>query len=479
LHSPAGEATIAMIGKELAEMAALEDNIQQEVLSEQRLHKRLMAFLLLGLLHRREAHADQLNEEAEQIIHQHAKTEEQTALKRQQAAAALHPHEFVERNIAAYSKAANAMEAMLENRLHESKTLEQALAELELNMLLAGKKYAHYDTHLQEIYQELAKLTLEGPIPPTTIQQRIHALSQQIDLDTDQVSGLLDAGNEDEARDLMEISNARNLQIATLRDMLSVINDQKLMYTPMGMVTKDFQEAAYILAKEHKLVHDNGKYYLLKHGQNFAELSPSERDNSEQAYLRLRPEIMGVKQLVAHNQGVEEKAHNERKTSLSARSDMMQQEILLLANQLTLIQAARADAMGAISEASTTTPGIKLTPLPSAPSPVPHPRASSHVSDTPKYMANSYREILQLMRTNPTQRAIDWLKNSLATTPDPSIQTQLNKLMPGKPINPGLMNMLLARRDLGQLLALTNKPGNEEPELAPSTAPTPFSMKPY
>ena len=444
-----------------------------------------MAFLLLGLLHKRKARAERRNEEALEIIHHHSKAEEQAAIQRQQAAQSSHSNPFLERTIDAYSKATKALEGELDNRLHESKSLEKDLAELELNMELTGKKYTHYDTHLDEIYDELAQLTSEGPVPTKTLQKRIDALTQQINLDTDNVSALLDEGKDSEARELMEVSNARNLQIATLLDMLSVINNQKVMYTTEGELTQVFQKAAFILAKEDRLVFKNDRYYLLKSGQDFDALSPSEKTSSEQAYLRLRPEIMGVKQLVAHNQGTEKSEHNERKTALSARSDLMQREILLLANQLSSIQAARADAMASLSETSKTTPGIKLTPLPSSPSlspapPAPHKRASSHVSEPPKYMANSYREILQLMRLNPTQRAIDWLKDSMANTRDPNLQNQLNKLKPGKPISPGLMTMLLARPDLGQLLTLTKKPITQAaPELALSTAPTPFSKKPY
>ncbi len=471
LNSPAGKATTAMIEKQLAEMAALEEDIRQSWLAEQRQEKRVLIFLLLGLLHKGKVHAHHLNEEIQRAMDKRHQTEEKEAI--QKAASFVDSNQDeLQATLAAYTEASDAIEGLLGKKLHESKALERDLANIEQLTVLADKKYAHYNSHLDAAHQEIAQWALLPTMPIATIHEKISALTAKVTEDAEEISRHLDAGEDDVAREKMEISNAHNLHIATLHDMLAVIKGEKFLYTEDGIRTENFNEAHFILSQEKKIVLKNDKYYLLNADQNSENLSSEEKEVGEKAYLQLKPEIMGVKQLVLHNQNLEQKEHKEKKSVLSARSEVMQQEISLLANQLTQMQAARANAEALLTPAS---PAPAMKPMPTA---TVSPRV---VATSTPCLSQSYRHMLLLMKSNPTERAIDWLKTSMANTKNPELTAQLNKLVPGKPIPAELMARLLARRDLGSLwLTTPSNPSIVKPDLTPytTTAPTPFSTRP-
>ena len=266
----------------------------------------------------------------------------------------------------------------------------------------------------------------------------------------------------------MEMSNARNLRIGLLLDMIAVIEGRKVMYTQDGTPTQDFHEAEFILSNQKKLIQNNGKYYVLNASQDSENLSNEEKETGEKAYLRLRPEIMGVKQLIQHNQKLEQKEHNERKSVLSARSEAMQQDLLLLANQLTQMQASCASVEAALTSPSATpTPAMKPMPTPT---PTPHANAQC--------LTNSYRHMLLLMKSNPSEQSLEWLKTNITSSQSPKkLQEQVNTLSPGKPIPAELMKQLLARRDLGRVWLTPFKPDITKTDLTPY-ATSPFNTRP-
>ena len=467
LKSPAGKITTALIQKELAEEEAMDRRVMQNVLLERRQYLRRLSFLLLGLLHKREVHAHMLNEETQRANDKRRQTEEQLAKQRRATIPSPTDHAYLYRTLAAYTEATDALEVTLGKKFIECSLIEKALAHIELMIKFVTKKYAQYNDHLDAAYNDIDQWTLHVPI--ATVEQKIQVLTTELHLDTAEISKLLDAGDEAAAREKMELSNARNLYISTLLDMLSVIDGRKFMYTEFGERTLNFREAHFIIAQQKKILHKNGRYYLLESSQDSESLSEEDKATGERAYLRLRPEIMGVRQLIQHNQGLEQKEHNEKKTVLLARSEMMQQEILLLTNQLTQIQAARVS----IEVTLAATPALAMRPVPRQTS---SPRVISNC------LSQSYQHMLLLMNSNPSERAIDWLKSNVANTRGTKkLQAQINTLTPGEPIPQPLMKQLLARKELGRMWLNPNKPDIAQRDLAPYAASpirTPFSTIP-
>ena len=246
---------------------------------------------------------------------------------------------------------------------------------------------------------------------------------------------------------------------------MSVIDGTKLLYTINGELTTSFDKAYFILSNQQKIVREGDKYFILSIGQDIERLSIEEKERGERAYLRLRPDIMGVKQLVQHNHRLEKTEHNEAKTRLLALSEIMQQDISLLVKQLTHLQTAQTNTTLLLKQSRPTLTPI-LTPL-------------SHSSE--KCLTSSYRHMLQLICRNPTPRSIQWLKESQShANNSPELQKQLNALQPGKPIPPQIMTELLKKRNLGRLWLDVRNPDAMVKELTNApTAPSPFSMTPF
>ena len=455
LKSPAGESTMALLGKELAEMAAIDEQVQQDLLIKQRQHKRKLMFLLLGLLHKHEARAHRLEEEIQRYNEKRLHNEKEAIEKRHLTESSI---SYDPLTVDAYLHVSNAIEQSLDTKLVEAKKLEKELINIEKIIAMTSKKYTNYTAELDRAHEEIAQWTLDVPL--TTVKEKISQLTAMIDSENIEISKLLDSGEDNAARDRMELNNARNLHVAMLLDMLSVMDGSKIMYTQEGERTQLFHEADFIIPLQKKIAFKNGKYYVLQATQNADNLSSDEKEQGEKAYLRLRPDIMGVKKLVQHNKTLEHKEHHEKKSSLLARSETMQQDILLLANQLIKIQASRANALSALP-----------TPTPAAPSPT-SGRTNSRLSQ-------SYKHMIRLMNAGPTAQSIDWLKKTMGNTKkSKKLQEEINTLAPGKPISSGLMNQLLKRKDMGRLWLTPNKPDTAKLDLTPyATAPSPLTTK--
>jgi effector protein LidA len=468
--SHAGKATLAMISKNLAETADAEEHLQMDLLIKQRQRQRLMSFLLLGLLHRREARKH-LNEAIQHDIDKRHKTEKETQKQLAEASSYESSREmYLQKTLDAYLDASRALECELNNKHALSITLEHDLAELEKHILLTAKKYSLYNSQLDLAYEDLAEFTLLPVISIESIQLKINSLSGDFNDEADEINKHLLAGEDDIAREKMEMCNARNLRIGLLLDMIAVIDGRKVMYTQDGLPTQDFHKAEFIISNQKKLVQNNGKYYILNAGQDSENLSNEEKEAGERAYLRLRPEIIGVKQLIQHNENLEQKVHNEKKSVLSARSEAMQQDILLLANQLTQMQASCASTEAALTP-RTPTPAMKPMPTPT-PTPTVSPQASTQC------LSNSYRHMLLLMKNNPSERSIEWLKTNIANTQSPKkLQEQVNTLSPGKPIPAELMKQLLARRHLGHQWLTPFQTDITQTNLTPYST-SPFKTRP-
>ncbi len=481
LKSPEGKTIITLIGKELAEIAAIEEHAQQDLLEHQRLQKRRLAFLLLGLIYRREARVAELNEEAVHAIEKRSKNAEKEAMRRREATAssgtpAMLDYNTLKRGLAALTEAVNAIEGLLNNKLQQVDALGKALTDVEQAIQLTTIKYTRYGQSLDTAYQEIAQFADAPVLSIETIQQRIDALAKQHEKDYEDIAQLVDNEKINEARELITISAARNLHVGALHDMLSVITGKKLLFTLGGIPTTNFDEAHFILPKTKKLVLDGGKYYLLKADQNFADLSTDDKEDCERAYLHYRPEMMSVKQLVEHNKKLEQKEHSEQKTLLSQRHNAMMIEVAFLKNQMTQLQAARANIDILLK---TTAPTVQMIPTPT-----PKPGASR---------ACSYSNMLPSLKKGgkhselATEQAITWLKENMANMPNPKqVKLLVNTLSPGQPIPPELMKHMVANRSLGNAWKFPGIPDViqhdltpfPKPTSAPSTAPTPFPWPP-
>ncbi len=469
LKSPAGESVLTMIGEQLAEVAAINEQRQHDLLQRYLLEKRVLAFLLMGLLERSEAHIHKLNEQAQEIAEQI-----RTGDKSGQGAKDAKAQEALN-TLEALKQTEKALQEQLESTLKESTVLEEAIEAVRQDMERVEQKYAIYNTQVERAYEEMKAIPLVTA-SIQTIQNQINALTQQLEQDARDIDRFLDAGQDAMVRDRINRTNAVNLSLGILQDMLAVINGQKVLYTATGELTTDFHKANFIVPLKKQLVVANDKCYLLNAGQDLTTLSPEEMDRGEAAYRKMRPELMGVRELIQHNQSLEKEEIAGRQKTLAVRSDRMQSQIAFLARSIVQNQANQAALNASLTpDTNSNAPRPAPTPAPSpslrAPAPTPSLRAAQTLNA-------SYQSMLRLMGTTPTSReAIHRLQNDMSHLPlSPEMRTQLNTLRPGQPIPSHLMEGLMARTDLASVWDPIS--GSTEAATSSPTAPSPFSMRP-
>jgi len=471
LETPAGEAVVkAWLDDMLVEIAALENAEfeQRELLH----HKKLLAvYLILGLLYKHNAHAheliDQTIAELSKKLHSETKpvAPEPTGV------------ESV-RDFNTHTNPVEHIEAMLHNKIAESKALESKLAAMKPLHQAIEAKYATLESHLEKAHQLFANLQAPEPNassakePDLTAKMEalIMKLKELITTNTTEVTAALENNQETKARALMNKGNALNLQVAALREMLSVREGKSIWYNSQHKPTESFSEAAYVLPAGTKIVENEGKHYLLQAHQTLEGMSAEDIHTAEMRFKNLKPaETMSIKQLVQHNHRLE----NAPREALSARSDQLQQELLLLAQQLTTLQESRSKAELSLRPTPASAPALKMTPIdPSAtPTPSPQPRPGSKIN---KELVESYEHVIRLMSNDPS--AMRRLQEGFTrANPSMLLKQQLNELKPGMPIPQATMNNMLAMPNVGQTLLGIKNPDVEK---GTSPSPSPFRTRP-
>ncbi|KTD66252.1 hypothetical protein [Legionella spiritensis] len=141
------------------------------------------------------------------------------------------------------------------------------------------------------------------------IEDKIKELEANNDKDAQRIYGLVDEGKENEARDELQKLNAKNLQVGTLKDMLSVVKGEKSLYTAEGEkidlndtnVVDAFKESGFIVPDGQKIVTETNEetgekeFFLLGEDD---ELTDENKESAKDAFDRKKPELSSVKSLV-------------------------------------------------------------------------------------------------------------------------------------------------------------------------------------
>lgn len=478
LESPAGEALIeAVIEEELIEIAAME-NAQLEQ-REIQLHKHYLALLLFGLFYKNNAHAhdliDRSLEEVSKKLHSESKT----------TTPETPPTTPVEQPPIKYSSDVEQLKSMLYNKLAQSELLEKALEAITPQHKEAQAKYATFNSHIEKAHDEFLKLIT--PVHSSTsstpkelraeeisekTKLKIESLNKQIEDNIGSIDTLLNMDKIDEARALMTESNAQRLQIAALNEMLAVYEKKSVMFNNQHEPTTSFDDAAFILAAGTKIVEKDDKRYVLKMDQKLEDMTTEEQASAEKQYKKMKPaEMMGIKTLIKHNQTLENAKYN----SLSAQSEQMQKDILLLANQLTAAQNMRAQTELTLKPTPANSPAMKMTSLPTS---TPSPSRTSRSINDEDLTGSSYEHVIRLMKNNPTPEAIKRLKENIAHLDTSSaLKKQLNDLKPGVTIPMTAMDNMLTniRRARPGEIRISDEIANDAKN---PTAPSPFKTRP-
>lgn len=193
------------------------------------------------------------------------------------------------------------------------------------------QQYVSYDESLGKSDQFIDGLDPNDKAgSKTSLLERIKELKAVHDRGAEQAMAHADAGNIPEAQAGLARVRAQGLEIVQLNEMLSVINDEKVMYKKDGTLANTFAEADFLVKKEQQLIKEGDNYYLLdnvdKDG-NKMELNDSNREAAKQAFERAQSGMINLKDLIKNNKSIDmAQIEDELQNARAERSQHISQQ---------------------------------------------------------------------------------------------------------------------------------------------------------
>lgn len=362
LDSPKGKHIKTEVIKRLAIIEAMKLQSMEEERARLQLRKHAILLFLLEKLESREARAHQLDEYL-RMESDRKKTEVKETSKSISSIPTYSPPidiEPIKTTVSEVTQKIEKAEIQLASLIKETLLLDEALVRVEDQLIKTEKRYNLYK----------ALLPKDIPLDKTQlnpIDRKIKRMVLALERDFAKVEKLLEKGEDDKARELMDRCNARQIHIEALLDIVAVIKKEKLLYRADGTATTAFEEAQFVLKKEEKIICKDGKYYIIPIGISDDEfdnwVNPSKNPKKEdtdkaakalRAYERRAPDIMAVKYLVDHNLTLEQGVLGKRKVGLQEQLFGRQNEIFELTS--TLVQLHNQLANGIQSPRPTPSP---------------------------------------------------------------------------------------------------------------------------
>ncbi|KTC76911.1 hypothetical protein [Legionella brunensis] len=183
------------------------------------------------------------------------------------------------------------------------------------------KKYEEYDKNLAEVDNFISSIDSSNPKLALEAQiARLEGTEKDREKKAKKISDMIDKGNVTEAKAELEKLKAKNLQIGTLKDMLAVVNDKKVMYNKDGKQVNSFKEAAYIVPKDKQLVKEGEEFYLYDKNKKI------DKTQARQDFLNKESEMTCVKDLVQNNRTIEMSEFDSKIANLREQLNEAQEE---------------------------------------------------------------------------------------------------------------------------------------------------------
>jgi effector protein LidA len=482
-HTPAGETVKKMMEERLAEIIAIEEWQHQQMLDDQTRHHRMLAFLLLGMAHKKHAHAKHLNEAIQQQIDAqlHQAKKDQSSHKKEADGFA--------RQLEAYDASIKAMESTLADKQNDLTSFTRELLSIAELGRAIDLRYKTFAKSLDELDAFENSSIHPTDLEKTTanILSKIQGLEVTLESQLDEIEQLIVNDKDDEAKALGVEHQGLHLQIGGLKDMLDVINNKKFLYDANGESTLSFKKAAFILKPDLKVVKDaNGMHYLIGAHEKLEDLNDNDKALANKRFNKLQPEISNVKNLAQHNHKLESDFHGDRMKSAEKRGVTPQavtklyKEITLLKNQLSQVQAARANV---IAEMSKPAPDANKAMGMQASTPS-LSSSTTTIKKAPVYTVETFRAAIQQILSNPSRQNI---QNAITNVTNvygengAKIKAELGKITPGQHLP--RETRLFLERNIQRLVSPTDNPRHsptEEPEPIKNTSSfSPFSTTPF
>lgn len=220
-----------------------------------------------------------------------------------------------------YIETLSILESTITEATSESIKLEQELIELNAQLDELEKRYHKYRISLDEI--ELTDLS--APL----FQQQVTKIESQMSSYA-QITMLLEQGKEKEAYEQQEINYTLNLKLEMLRQMKTMQQQERYFVNQIGERVSLAKDAAFFVPNNKQLTFDKGEYYLHPHAKPFDTMSPAERLEARAMYTQTMRDMMSIKMMLQTNRTQEISLLEQKKNSISARSEALKHELVSL-----------------------------------------------------------------------------------------------------------------------------------------------------
>lgn len=460
LKSPAGESILTLIGDQLAEIASIQEYQRAEMLESQRRYERMVAFLLLALVHKHDAKAKSLNEFIQQQINQALK---KSADAKKTAATDVEARRILQKQYDTLEESAKYLESLLADKTGELGLLHQDKLALQQEGMHIEERHTILQESVLHLDNDSDYIKLDPDNAHHYLTNRINILNMAFHENSRQISNLEAENKPHEARKLLHRNHGLRLHIDGLGDLHAVHRKEKVLYTKDGEETDSFKDAAFVLRPDLKIVKDGaGLRYLIGAKQNLADMDESMKAQARHKFQELKPEICCIKNLVAHQCKREKNYHRDCVHSVDKHIECREKELTLIKNQHHHIRAAQANVLAEMKKMSPDL--VKANNMQKS---MPNVSSGMSVNKTLSGPDMVLRQSMNALQKNPTPQNINNLANNLTNiygrVPG-SVREDLNKIIPGRPIPEVLLRSL--NRSIYRI-----KMATDVPELTPDPKP--------
>ncbi|MCW8407910.1 coiled coil protein [Legionella sp. PATHC035] len=378
LLTPAGETTTERLVTEKENERAIEEWQQQQLQEQIRMEEQRRAFFHF-LMEEDEAEAKKAQNELIAMQQEKTMKDEQKA---QQKATPPEPNKATQEAIKGYD---NTIKQLEEDR----KALENRSKKLAQEKNLIENKYDAMEKSLDDApkFEEQSEAEIRAEIEK--LQERANEIADEM---MDPKLKLTDEQVYAKGHQL----NAIESKIANLNDIIATKKEGGKQFVDAQGKPASMKDAAFVIPRNKEIVKDkNGNYFLIKKGESFDQMTPSQKEEAQKAFQREKKDIQVVRDVVKDTKkealefNAKSIAENDKALHLNALSLAQNKaEKTMLENQARLMQSARATVQQSLQQNPTdnlalkaprstlTTPSVPLPTLAQTPQ-------SSKVGSTP------------------------------------------------------------------------------------------------
>ncbi|WP_392536839.1 coiled coil protein [Legionella sp. 227] len=380
LLTPAGETTTERLVTEKELQRDIEEWQQQQLQEEIRMAEQRRAFFHF-LMEEDEAEAKKAQNELIAMQQEKIMKDEQKA---QQKAAPPEPNKATQEAIKGYNETIKQLE-------EDRKKLENRSNQLKQDRKLIESKYDAMEKSLDDApkFEEKSE---------TEIRAEIEKLQKEANQIADDMMDPKLKLTDEQVYAKGHQLNAIESKIANLNDIIATKKEGGKQFVDAQGKPSSMKDAAFVIPRNKEIVKDkDGNYFLIKKGESFDQMTPTQKEEAKKAFQREKKDIQVVRDVVKDTKkealefNAKSIAENEKALDLNAVS-LAQNKVqkTMLENQTRLMQSTRANVQQTLQQQPNDPLALK-SPRPSITSPSnislpPTPTAtqSSKVTSTPK-----------------------------------------------------------------------------------------------